>query len=136
MTSEQQHGQGAPQEAVGLPRDPAGSILRDISRAMVRLYKEQFGRGPENVSTHYSTPDTIISILGNSLTPVERTMRDIGEEQRLRDIRLMFQHATEPRFREAVEQITGRRVIGFMSGIDVHHDLSCEVFTLEPAPRT
>jgi uncharacterized protein YbcI len=136
MTSEQQHGHGVPQEAAGLPRDPAGSILRDISRAMVRLYKEQFGRGPENVSTHYSTPDTIISILGNSLTPVERTMRDIGEEQRLRDIRMMFQHATEPKFREAVEQITGRRVIGFMSGIDVQHDLSCEVFTLEPAPRT
>ena len=136
MTSEQQHGQGVPQEAASLPRDPAGSILRDISRAMVRLYKEQFGRGPENVSTHYSTPDTIISILGNSLTPVERTMRDIGEEQRLRDIRMMFQHATEPKFREAVEQITGRRVIGFMSGIDVQHDLSCEVFTLEPAPRT
>jgi uncharacterized protein YbcI len=138
MTSEQQHGH-VPQEADGLredPRDPAGSILRDISRAMVRLYMEQFGRGPESVSTHYSTPDTIISILGNSLTPVERTMRDIGEEQRLRDIRLMFQHASEPRFREAVEQITGRRVIGFMSGIDVQHDLSCEVFTLEPAPRT
>jgi uncharacterized protein YbcI len=139
MSSEQQHGHGVPQEAAGLhgdPRDPAGRILRDISRAMVRLYKEQFGRGPENVSTHYSNPDTIISILGNSLTPVERTMRDIGEQQRLRDIRMMFQHATEPKFREAVEQITGRRVIGFMSGIDVQHDLSCEVFTLEPAPRT
>ena len=116
--------------------DPRTSVLMEISNTMVRLYKEQFGRGPENVSTHYSTPDTIISILGNSLTPVEQTMRDIGEEQRLRDIRMMFQHATEPKFREAVEQITGRRVIGFMSGIDVQHDLSCEVFTLEPAPRT
>ena len=139
MSSEQQHGHDLQEPTAGLhqePRDPAGSILREISRSMVRLYKEQFGRGPENVSTHYSTPDTIISILGNSLTPVERTMRDIGEEQRLRDIRMMFQHATEPKFREAVEQITGRRVIGFMSGIDVQHDLSCEVFTLEPAPRT
>jgi uncharacterized protein YbcI len=59
-------------------------------------------------------------------------MRDMGEQQRLRDIRVMFQHATEPQFRAAVEQITGRRVIGFMSGIDVEHDLSSEVFTLEP----
>jgi uncharacterized protein YbcI len=70
--------------------------------------------------------------LGNSLTPVERSMRDMGEQQRLRDIRVMFQHATEPQFREAVERITGRRVIGFMSGIDVRNDLSSEVFTLEP----
>jgi uncharacterized protein YbcI len=44
----------------------------------------------------------------------------------------MFQHATERQFREAVERITGRRVIGFMSGIDVHNDLCSEVFTLEP----
>jgi len=138
MSSEQQHGGSQQDEAAGLhedPRDPAVNMLRDISRAMVRLYKEQFGRGPESVSTHYSGPDTIVTILGNSLTPVERTMRDIGEEQRLRDIRLMFQHATEPKFRAAVEQATGRRVIGFMSGMDVNNDLACEVFTLEPQPN-
>jgi uncharacterized protein YbcI len=61
------------------------------------------------------------------VTPVERSMLDMGEAQRLRDIRVMF--------REAVEQITGRRVIAFMSGIDVHHDVACEVFTLQPASR-
>jgi uncharacterized protein YbcI len=117
------------------PRETASvNTLRDISRAMVRLYKEQFGRGPESVSTHYSGPDIVVSILGNTLSPVERSMREMGKHQSLRDIRVMFQHATEPQFREAVERITGRRVLGFMSGIDVDHDLSCEVFTLEPAP--
>ena len=55
---------------------------------MVKLYKEQFGRGPEVVTTHYRGPDAIVSILGNSLTPVEPTLRDMGEQQRLRDIRL------------------------------------------------
>jgi uncharacterized protein YbcI len=113
--------------------DPrSDSTLREISKAMVRLYKEQFGRGPETVWTRYSGPDAILTVLGNSLTPVERTMLQMGEEQRLRDIRTMFQHATEPQFRAAVEEITGRRVIGFMSGIDVRNDLSSEVFTLEP----
>jgi uncharacterized protein YbcI len=106
--------------------------LRELSQAMVRIYKEQFGRGPETVWTRYSGPDAITSILENSLTPVERSMLKMGEEQRLRDIRTMFQHATEPTFRAEVERITGRRVIGFMSGIDVHNDISCEVFTLEP----
>jgi uncharacterized protein YbcI len=109
-----------------------GGSLREVSRAMVRLYKEQFGRGPETVSTHYAGPNTIVAILANSLTPVERSMRDMGEHQRLRDIRVMFQHATEAQFRAVVEQITGRRVIGFMSGIDVANDISTEVFTLEP----
>jgi uncharacterized protein YbcI len=113
--------------------DPrSDNTLREISKAMVRLYKEQFGRGPETVWTRYSGPDAILTVLGNSLTPVERTMLQMGEEQRLRDIRTMFQHATESQFRAAVEEITGRRVIGFMSGIDVRNDLSSEVFTLEP----
>jgi uncharacterized protein YbcI len=107
--------------------------VRDISRAMVRLYKEHFGRGPETVWTRYAGPDCVVSILGNSLTPVEITMREMGEAQRLRDTLLMFQHAAEPKFRAAVEKITGRRVIGFMSGIDVHNDISSEVFTLEAA---
>src|SRR6195952_5696577 len=129
--SEQRHESGTDVE------DPRkASALREISKAMVKLYKEQFGRGPETVWTRYSGPDAILSVLGNSLTPVKRTMLQMGEEQRLRDIRTMFQHATESKFREEVERITGRRVIGFMSGIDVHHDLSSEVFTLEPESAT
>jgi uncharacterized protein YbcI len=125
---EREAGQDGAHESVGID----GGSLREVSRAMVRLYKEQFGRGPETVSTHYAGANTIVAILANSLTPVERSMRDMGEYQRLRDIRLMFQHATEAQFRAVVEQITGRRVIGFMSGIDVANDISTEVFTLEP----
>jgi uncharacterized protein YbcI len=139
MSSEQQHGDGRQDEAAGQFEDPRGldrNVLRDISRGMVQLYREQFGRGPESVTTHYGGPDTIVSLLGNSLTPVERTMRGMGEEQRLRDIRTMFQHATEPKFRAVVEQATGRRVVAFMSGIDIAHDISCEVFTLVPASET
>jgi uncharacterized protein YbcI len=110
-------------------------VTRDLSQAMVRIYREQFGRGPETVTTRFSGPDVIISLLGNSLTPVERSMLKMGEDQRLRDVRSIFQHATAATFRAEVERITGRRVIGFMSDIDVHNDLSCEIFTLEPADR-
>ena len=110
-------------------------ILRNVSRAIVELYKVQFGRGPETVSSRFAGPDALITLLGNSLTPVERTMRDMGEAQRLRDIRMLFQHATEDKFRAIVEEMTGRPVVAFMSGIDVQRDVSCEVFTLGPAPE-
>jgi uncharacterized protein YbcI len=109
-------------------------VLREVSRAMVTIYKEQFGRGPESVWTRFAGPDTVVTILGKSLTPVERSMLAMGEQQRLRDIRNMFQYATESQFRDEVERITGRRVIGFMSGMDVVNDISSEVFTLEPEP--
>jgi len=131
MAGEQEHSEGAA-ESAEFRRE---GVTRDLSQAMVRIYREQFGRGPETVSTRFSGPDVIVSLLGNSLTPVERSMLKMGEEQRLRDVRSTFQHATESIFRAEVERITGRRVIGFMSDIDVHNDLSCEVFTLEPAER-
>jgi uncharacterized protein YbcI len=110
----------------------SGLELSEISNAMVRLYKEQFGRGPTKAATHYAGPDCIISTLENSLTPAERSMVALGEHQRLRDVRLFFQHATEQQFRDIIEGITGRKVRAFVSGMDTHQDVASEVFYLEP----
>lgn len=117
--------------------DPAGardgqSLTMAVSNAMVKLYKEQFGRGPTRTRTHFAGPDTLITTLEDSLTPAERKLVAMGEHQRLRDARLFMQHATESDFRESVEQITGRKVRAFVSGIDTVNDVSSEVFYLEP----
>ena len=110
-----------------------GMDLQEVSNAMVRLYKEHFGRGPTKARTAYAGPDTLISTLEESMTPAEYNMAALGEHQRLRDIRMFFQHATEKEFVEVVERITGRKVRAFVSGIDTHQDVSSEVFYLEPA---
>ena len=114
------------------PRNPDDRVLRDISAGMIRLYKVHFGREPEVVETHFASPNLLICVLKSSLTPVERSLRDVGETQRLRTIRLVLQHSAESQFRAIVETVTGRRVIGFMSGMDVNVDEACEVFTLAP----
>jgi uncharacterized protein YbcI len=106
--------------------------VAELSNAMVRLYKEQFGRGPTKTRTNYAGTDILITTLEDSLTPAERNMVAMGENQRLRDIRMFFQHASIDKFVETVERITGRTVRGFVSGIDVDKDISSEVFYLEP----
>jgi uncharacterized protein YbcI len=116
----------------GVAVDDRGRELALLTKAMVRLYKEQFGRGPERSRSYFAGRDTLICMLADTLTPVERRMREMGEQQRLRDIRMMFQYATEARFRAAVEEITGRRVLSFMSAVDVERDLACEIFVFEP----
>jgi uncharacterized protein YbcI len=108
------------------------SVLADISREMVHLYKEQFGRGPVKSKTRFADPDCILCTLEQSLTPAEKSLVSMGEEQRLRDMRMFLQHATEDRFREVIERLTGRRVIAFVSGIDTVNDVASEVFYLEP----
>jgi uncharacterized protein YbcI len=107
-------------------------VLSRVTGAMVRIYKEQFGRGPENARTYYAGPDVLICILSDTLTPVERSMRTMGEHRRLRDIRMLFQYAAEAQFRAAVEEVTERRVVSFMSAVDVDTDLASEIFVLEP----
>jgi uncharacterized protein YbcI len=108
------------------------SVQMAVSNAIVRLYKEQFGRGPTKARTHFAGPDTLVCTLEDSLTPAERSMVALGEHQRLRDVRMFFQHATEAEFRTTVEQITGRKVRAFVSGIDTEQDVSSEVFYFEP----
>ncbi len=108
------------------------SVLADISRAMVRLYKDQFGRGPTKARTDYAGEDTLICTLENTLTRAEQRLVELGEDQRIRDIRMFFQHATEGEFREVIESHTGRKVRAFISGTDTGRDVSCEVFYLEP----
>lgn len=108
------------------------STLAALSNAMVRLYKDKFGRGPTKARSDYAGPDTLIVSLEDTLTPVERTMLALGEDQRLEEARLFFQKATRAEFVGSVEQITGRRVRGFVSGMDARADIATEVFYLEP----
>ena len=112
-------------------RDERPGQLTQVTRAMVAIYKEQFGRGPTHARTHYAGPDMIVCALEDTLTPIERTLVAIGEHQRLRDIRMLFQHTAEDTFRSAVEEITGRKVIAFSSGFDTNADVATEVFLLE-----
>jgi len=109
-----------------------GLELQDVTNAMVRLYKELFGRGPTKARTNYAGPDTLVATIENSLTPAERNMLELEEHQRVREIRMFFQHASERQFVDTVEKITGRKVWAFVSGVDTAKDVSAELFYLEP----
>lgn len=107
------------------------SIRAEISREMVRLYKELFGRGPTKARTEFAGPDIVLCSLENSFTPAERSLVEMGEHQRLRDTRMYFQAATADKFREIIERLTGRKVRAFVSGLDAEADICSEVFYLE-----
>jgi len=107
------------------------SIRAEISREMVRLYKELFGRGPTRARTEFAGPDIVICSLENTFTPAERSLAEMGEHQRLRDTRMYFQSATSSKFREIVERLTGRKVRAFISGLDASVDVCSEIFYLE-----
>jgi uncharacterized protein YbcI len=113
--------------------EPRATTLTQVTRAVVSIYKDQFGRGPRHAHSHFAGADTLICVLEGTLTPVERTIASLGEHQRLRDIRLLFQQSAEREMRTMIEEISGRRVTAFTSGMDTVSDVATEVFVLEPA---
>ena len=104
------------------------SQIVQLSNEMVRIYKEIFGRGPTRARADWAGTDTLLCTLEDSLTPAERKMAELGEHQRLREMRTFFQHVCQANFRESVERITGREIRAFVSGIDTAEDVSSEVF--------
>jgi uncharacterized protein YbcI len=120
-------------DGAGKMHDGAGNqSLATLSNELVRIYKDQFGRGPTKVRCNYAGPDTIVCLLENTFTPAEKSLQGMGEHQRLREMRMFFQYASARDFTAAVTSATGRRVRSFISGIDTNTDVACELFVLEP----
>lgn len=115
------------------PRSARDRACVEVAREMTRLYRDQFGRGPRTSRAYWAGDDVIIGLLEGTLTPAERNLADMGEHQRLRDVRLFFQYASEAEFRSSVERAVGRPVRAFISGIDAAQDVAAELFVLAPA---
>jgi uncharacterized protein YbcI len=112
--------------------DSSDNPMLALSNAMTKLYKDLFGRGPTKVRSAYAGPDVVVVTLENTMTQAERNMVRLGERQRLRDVRLFFQHSSAEELKRPVEEILGRSVRAFTSGIDTEADISVEVYILEP----
>jgi uncharacterized protein YbcI len=63
---------------------------------------------------------------------VERTLVDTGQVESVYQMRRSFQQAMDDEFRQVVEEATGRKVIAYMSSINIDPDLAVELFVLEP----
>jgi uncharacterized protein YbcI len=106
----------------------AGTTLAAVSNAMVKLHKEQFGRGPTHARTDFAGRDTLVCTLENALLPAERAMVDMGEDQRVRESRTFLQAATARLFIKTVENILDRKVRAFASATDPGANVVFEVF--------
>lgn len=105
--------------------------MREIADAIARAYKDVLGRGPK-ATVHFASPAMLVVVLENTMTIEERTIAALGEDERLRERRLLLTGALEDRFRSIVEHVLGRRTLAFLGGIDTRRDVAVDIFTLEP----
>jgi uncharacterized protein YbcI len=106
-------------------------VLTAISEGMVALLKEFYGRGPSRTKTYFED-DLVVCLLRGGFSRVERTLLEGGRGSSVIQQRMDFQDLMRKRFEGVIEDATGRRVIGFMSGNQQDPDIMCEVFVLSP----
>src|ERR1700691_1338214 len=109
-----------------------GVVLTAISDGMVALLKEFYGHGPSRTKSYYAD-DLVVCVLRGGFSRVEQTLLEGGRGAAVIQQRMEFQELMRERFEAVIEQATGRRVIGFMSGNQQHPDMMCEVFILGPS---
>ena len=110
-----------------------GGLRAELANAMVGLKKEFDGKGP-GAAKAYVNDNYIFVVLEGGLTRNEETLLKAGQEGLVRNYRLSFQEAMTATTTEAVERLTGRKVIGYHSQITFDPTRGYEIFALDEAP--
>jgi uncharacterized protein YbcI len=110
--------------------DRTHSVRAEISNAMVGLKKDFYGKGPTKAKT-FLNDNYVFCVMEGGLTRNESTLIERGHEDLVRNYRLRFQEAMEDPTVEAVQRITGRKVIGYHSQIVFNPERAFEIFVLD-----
>lgn len=116
--------------AVEDPKLAGGELLSAISQRIVQILRESYGRGPMRAKT-YVMDDLIVCVLRDGMIPIEQTMMDSGEGDRVVQMRRDFQRMMGIKYREAIEELTGCNVLAFLSQAHVDPDITMEIFFVD-----
>lgn len=117
----------------GVEAEPGSSMTAEVSNAMVGLKKKFYGRGPTKAKA-FINDNYVFCVLDGGLTQNEKTLLDAGEARLVRSYRLRFQEVMAEPTTEAVERITGRKVLTYNSQIMFDPTVVVEMFILDGEP--
>ena len=108
-----------------------GELNAAISKAVVRSFSDYIGRGPTKARTSIRD-DLVVCLLENGLTKAERSLVAAGRGQLVLHTRSALQSTMRSDLAAAVERLTERKVIAFMSDNHIDPDVGTETFLLAP----
>lgn len=115
-------------------REGDQSLLARISTEMVRAQKHFFGKGPTDAKSYF-VDDMLFIVMKGGTTTAEKTMVGFGQENRVRDFRQSFENEMTERLTGMIEDLTGRKVVGYQSQILFDPDRVIEMFVFDE-PQT
>jgi uncharacterized protein YbcI len=73
----------------------------------------------------------VVVMRGSGFTPLEQTIMDSGQPERVVTMRHDFQQIMTKRFTDVIEELTGRNVVAFLSQAHVDPDVTIEMFFVD-----
>jgi uncharacterized protein YbcI len=107
-----------------------GDLRQAISDAIVRVSADFIGRGPTRAKT-YINENVVSCVMQDTLTRGERSLVADGDGESVRGMRRRFQDAMRRHMCSAIEELTDRKVVSFLSDNDVASEMAIEVFVLD-----
>jgi uncharacterized protein YbcI len=107
-----------------------GEQLAAITREMVRIKSQHYGKGATEAKT-YQCDNFLFCVMKGGMTTIEQNLLEHGDADLVREVRLRFQHNNGAAFREAVQRITGQRVVAYESQVVFDPDYVVEIFVLD-----
>lgn len=107
-----------------------GQLGVAISNAVVGELARVTGRGPTQAKTSFGT-NTVFVVFQDALTRGERALADAGDSAAVLDLRRRWQMVMRESCCQKVEELTRRKVVGFMSDNHIDPDMGVEIFILD-----
>lgn len=103
-----------------------------LATAIVRRYRDRFGRGPTEARA-YIGDDYALVILGSAQTEVERSLVAGGERDSVELLRRRVRQLAADDFCAVAEEVVGRRVLNMLGDHSAEANVTVLVFLLERA---
>lgn len=111
-------------------------LLAAVTEAMVALHERYYHRVPLTAKTLLLSDELLVCVLGGIYTDVEKTLIELQRTTIVQESRSAFQTAMQDKFIGAVERLSGRKVIAFISNQHVGPDIEVELFMLQPRDQS
>lgn len=112
-----------------------GRLAAALAKVVVNIHNQYLGRGPSKGQAFFRDR-VIVVVMEEMLTKAERSLARAGSTEPVLAMRREFQRTMEADLIDAVENLTGCKVIAFMSDSHIDPDMAAELFVLDrPVPN-
>jgi uncharacterized protein YbcI len=107
-----------------------GRLNSALANAVVRLHHRRVGRGPTKSRAFYRE-NVVVALHEGAMTRAEQSLIDDDRLALALSLRRHYHEMMQDDLVDAVEALTGRRVVAFLSASEIEPDMTGQVFLLD-----